>query len=449
VQIHLRLGETRARLDGTLGQRPPHTGLAARVALQGADPAQLSSLLSLSLPPLPAYRFEGRLLQNGSTWTLKELRGVLGDSDLAGELSLDTGGAHLVLHGDVQSQTFVIDELTGYQPEKKPGRVDPEKVQVPEPIQEKVQERPQAFEATLRFRSDKVIAAKVPLEQFVADLRVHNGRLALTPTFHLAGGTVHAQVQVDTQANPLHSTVRTEVHQLNVQQFLSWLELRPEDAAKPEITAKPKATTEPESTAKPETPGTPEIAKQPETAGKLGTAGKLDGWIELTGTGRSLEALLASANGNVLLSMAEGQMGKVLTELVGLDVAESIQKAIAKEKTYHLRCLIADFAVHNGRMETQMLLIDTTDTKVLGGGFIDLHDKHLGLKLEPKSKDFSLFSAQAPLYILGPLSKPAVGPKLGELLLSLSMPLKLGTPENADCHAVLQTAKERYRTSKP
>ena len=449
VQMHLRLGETRARLDGILGQGPPHTGLAAQVALQGPDPAQLSSLLSLSLPPLPAYRFEGRLLQNGSTWTLKELRGVLGDSDFAGELSLDTGGAHLVLHGDVQSQTFVIDELTGYQPEKKPGRVNPEKVQVPEPVQEKVQERPQAFEATLHFRSDKVIAAKVPLEQFVADLRMHNGRLAFTPTFHLAGGTVHAQVQVDTQANPLHSTIRTEVHQINVQQFLSWLELRPEDAAKPETTAKPKATTEPESTAKPETPGTPEIAKQPEAAGKLGTAGKLDGWIELTGTGRSLEALLASANGNVLLSMAEGQMGKVLTELVGLDVAETIQKALSKEKTYQLRCLVADFAVHNGRMETQMLLIDTTDTKVLGGGFIDLHDKYLGLKLEPKSKDFSLFSAQAPLYILGPLAKPAVGPKLGELLLSLSMPLKLGTPENADCQAVLQTAKQRYQTSKP
>ena len=377
------------------------------------------------------------------------MKGSFGDSDFAGELSLDTGGEHLVLHGDVRSQILVVDELTGYQPEKKPGRVEPEKVQVPAPVQDKIQERPQAFEATLRFRSDKVIAAKVPLEHFVTDLRLHNGRLALTPSFQLAGGTVQAQVQVDTQANPLHSTIRTEVHQLNVQQFLSWLELRPEDAAQPETPVQPKATTKPEATAQPKTPGKPEIAQQPEAAGKLETAGKLDGWIDLTGTGRSLAELLASANGNVLLSMAEGQMGTVLTELVGLDVAETIQKVLAKEKTYQLRCLVADFAVHNGRMETQMLLIDTTDTKVLGGGFIDLHDKHLGLKLEPKSKDFSLFSVQAPLYIIGPLATPAAGPKLGEMLLSLSMPIKLGTPENADCQAVLQAAQQRYQTSKP
>jgi len=216
------------------------------------------------------------------------LKGVLGDSDLAGELSLDTGGEHLVLHGDLQSQILVVDELTGYQPEKKPGRVEPENVQVPEPVQAKVQERPQAFEATLRFRSDKVIAAKVPLEQFVTDLRLHNGRLALTPSFQLAGGTVHAQVQVDTQAHPLHSTIRTEVHQLNVQQFLSWLELRPGDAVPPKTAGKPEATAKSEATTKPETPGKPEIAQTPEAAGKLGTAGKLDGWIDLTGTGRNL-----------------------------------------------------------------------------------------------------------------------------------------------------------------
>ena len=172
VQVQLRLGETRARIDGTLGQGPQRTGLAAQVAIQGPDPARLSAFLPLAVPSLPAYRLEGRLLHNGSTWTLKEFKGLIGDSDLAGELSLDTGDERLALHGDLQSQILVVDELTGYQPEKKPGRVDPEKVQVPAPVQAKVQERPQAFEATLRFRSDKVIAAKVPLEQFSTDLQL-------------------------------------------------------------------------------------------------------------------------------------------------------------------------------------------------------------------------------------------------------------------------------------
>ena len=126
---------------------------------------------------------------------------MIGDSDLAGELALDTDGKRLVLRGDLRSQTFVVDELTGYAPEKSPGvstRESPSASKVPE----KVQERPQAIEVNVRFRSNKVIVAKVPLEQLSTDLQWHNDRLALTPTFHLAGGTVHAQAQVETQAHP-------------------------------------------------------------------------------------------------------------------------------------------------------------------------------------------------------------------------------------------------------
>ena len=111
--------------------------------------------------------------------------------------------------------------------------------------------------------------------------------------------------------------------------------------------------------------------------------------------------------------------------------------------------MVADFTVHNGRMETQVLLIDTTDTKVMGGGFIDLQAKVVGLKLEPKAKDFSLFSLQTPLYISGPLAKPSAGPKLGEMLLSLSTPIKVGTPDKTDCQAVLEASQRRYQNSKP
>ena len=443
VQVQFRLGETRARMNGTLGQGPQRTDLGIQFAVQGSDPARLSAFLPISIPSLPAYRLEGRLLRNGTAWTLKDFKALIGDSDLAGELALDTSGKRLVLQGDLRSQIFVVDELTGSAPEKKPGRVAPEKVQVPTQVQEQVQERPQAIEVNVRFRSNKVIVAKVPLEQLSTDLQWHNDRLALAPTFHLAGGTVYAQAQVETQAHPLHSTVHITMHQINLQQFLAWLELRPEDAAQP------KAAPKSQDTPKPEATGKPAIAKKPEAAGKLGTAGKLDGQIALTGTGLSLAEFLASANGDVLLSMQEGQLGRVLIELVGLDVVETIQKTIARGKTYQLRCLVADFTVHNGRMETQMLLIDTTDTKVIGGGFIDLQANVIALKLEPKAKDFSLFSVQAPLYISGPLAKPSAGPKLGEMLLSLSTPIKVGTPENADCQAVLEAAQRRYQNSKP
>jgi hypothetical protein len=53
VQMQLRLGETRARFDGTLLQGPQRPALAAKIAIQGPDPARpLSPPASLrTLPP--------------------------------------------------------------------------------------------------------------------------------------------------------------------------------------------------------------------------------------------------------------------------------------------------------------------------------------------------------------------------------------------------------------
>ena len=54
VQVQLRLGETRARIDGTLTQGPQLGGLAARVAIQGQTPlGSLPSCLSPSRPCQP------------------------------------------------------------------------------------------------------------------------------------------------------------------------------------------------------------------------------------------------------------------------------------------------------------------------------------------------------------------------------------------------------------
>ena len=162
------------------------------------------------------------------------------------------------------------------------------------------------------------------------------------------------------------------MHQINVQQLLAWLELRPEDAAQPKAAPKSQDTT------KPETTGKPEIAKKPEAAGKLGTAGKLDGQIALTGTGLSLAEFLASANGDVLLSMQGGAIGQGAHRIGRARCGRNHSEGARPPEDVPAACMVADFTVHNGRMETQVLLIDTTDTKVMGGGFIDLQAKVLG-----------------------------------------------------------------------
>src|SRR4029453_13425538 len=72
VQVQFRLGDTRARMHGTLGQGPQRTDLGIQFAVQGSDPARLAVFLPISIPSLPTYRLEGRLVRHGTAWTLKD-----------------------------------------------------------------------------------------------------------------------------------------------------------------------------------------------------------------------------------------------------------------------------------------------------------------------------------------------------------------------------------------
>jgi uncharacterized protein involved in outer membrane biogenesis len=147
--------------------------------------------------------------------------------------------------------------------------------------------------------------------------------------------------------------------------------------------------------------------------------------------------------------MAGGQLHGLFIELVGLDVGESIVAAFAgKDARVPIHCLLADFMVSDGRMQTQMLVFDTADTKILGEGFIDLGKELVYIKLIPEAKDFSLFSAEAPLYLKGPLSKISAGPKIGDVLLSLAMPIKPGKPANVDCQALFRATQKQREPSK-
>jgi uncharacterized protein involved in outer membrane biogenesis len=170
--------------------------------------------------------------------------------------------------------------------------------------------------------------------------------------------------------------------------------------------------------------------------------GKLDGNIALTGMGHSLMAFLASSNGDVSLSVAGGRLDSLIMELVGLDLGEAIVTALTTQKdTVKIRCFIADFIVSEGRMQTQAFVLDTSDTKINGEGLIDLGQQTLNLKLVPQAKDFSLFSAEAPLYIRGTFGQISASPKLGEVLLSLATPIKPGQQEEADCQSLLEAVE--------
>jgi len=414
VQAELQLGETQARLDGTVRSPRQFTGLTANFALRGPNPATLSRLLPISLPPLPAYQVEGDLSHTDHTWTLKGFKGSVGKSDLKGEIVLDTSVEPVSLQGELRSQRLQLDELTAASRQQEqadqnaPASTEEAKKKRAIPDIKLDPDLLRRLNAELRFQGERIVGIGLQLDDVSAALQIRDGELKLTPKFGLSGGTVDTRIDVVGRADPMKSAVETHIKGVDLSEVLR--EFVPTPAA----------------------------------------FGELDGHIALSGTGSSLPAFLDSSNGDFSLSMAGGRLDSLLTELVGLDLGEAIVVALTDQKdTVHLRCLIADFIVTKGKMQTQALLVDTSDTKIEGEGFIDLGEEVLDLKLIPQAKDFSLFSAESPLYIKGTFSDMKASPKLGEVLLSLATPIKPGKQESANCQELVTFVRKQGQKPKP
>lgn len=145
-------------------------------------------------------------------------------------------------------------------------------------------------------------------------------------------------------------------------------------------------------------------------------SGYLGGTADLSGTGKSLRDMLATATGSLGLGMEGGQLSQLLVEMLGLDVAESVGYLLSGDKPVPIRCVIADFTATDGLLTPRALVIDTDDTVVTGTGMINLKDESLALELKPAPKDFSPLSLRSPLEIGGTLKDPEFRVKRAGLL---------------------------------
>ncbi|MDQ2695939.1 MAG: AsmA family protein [Pseudomonadota bacterium] len=427
LRVEVTIGATHGRLDGTLQDPLQLAGPDLSLFLKGPDPAQLFPILGIPLPTLPPYQVEGRLTREADTWIFRDFAGRVGDSDVAGFLSVDTGRDPKFLKADVTSRKLDFDDLAGLvggtpdagetaseeQKRKAAQREASGRLLPDDPID---LEKLRAMDAEVKFRGKQVIAPKLPLSDLTANLQLRGGRLIFDPlNFGIDGGTIHTWIDIDGSRQPPRTALKFRLNQIDLRDLLKRFE----------------------------------IAEN--------SAGTLGGRGDLHGSGASAAKFLGSASGDLALIMNGGKLDGLLVELAGLDFGEALIALTAKERDIDIRCVVGDFRVKQGVMNVQTLVIDTTDTNITAEGAVNFRDESLNLTLKPHPKDVSILTARTPIDIDGTFKDPAVAPKagplaargaaaaaLGALLTPLAALVALVEPgggEDADCRQLIESAK--------
>ena len=382
IDLKARAGATHATASGGLVGPLALRDFSLEFGLSGPNMALLYPLIGVATPDTPPYRLKGQLSRDGRTWLYDDFVGKVGDSDLAGDASVDPSGERPFLRADLVSKRLDFDDLAGFvgappQTDKGETASEEQKLEAAKlrasarvlPSDEFKLEKLRNMDADVKLRAQRVNAPSLPIEAMTAHLLVDNGVLRLDPLdFKVAGGEISSVIRLDARGKVIASNARIKASGLQLPKLF---------------------------------PG----AKLTENS-----TGRIAGSVNLAGNGNSVANMLATSDGDVGLIMGSGRISNLLIEYAGIDIAEALKFLIVGDQVIPIRCAFADFKVTQGVMDSRRLAFDTTDTVIYGEGSVSLRDEKLDLRLKPQPKDRSFLSLRAPLLVSGTFKDPDFRP---------------------------------------
>ena len=427
MQGEVSFGETRIAVEGSMTAPQGLASLDLQLKLAGSSLADLNALFGLALPTTPPYSTEGRLVAmlegEDDTWRYEDFQGMVGESDLRGTLEYRLGGERPLLTGKLASDLLHFRDLgpligADTSQETKESGSDHDKKDREQPAGKALpvarigSETWDLMDADVHFKGQRIIQNEnLPLDDIEAHVLLQDRVLSFEPlNFGVAGGTLSNTIKVDGQGEVLRADMVTVARGLQLKQLFPGAESM--DAS----------------------------------------FGQLHGDAQLKGSGDSIASLLGSSDGELTLALSRGTISRFLMEAAGLNVANVIFVKLFGDEQVMLECLVADFAVKDGLMQTRTFVLETEDAIVTMEGTVSLKDETLDLDIQPQNKTLRIFTLRSPLYARGSFKNPDVGVQaapvaaragaavaLGVIatpLAALVPLLNVGTEDDHDCTAL-------------
>ena len=381
VDITLANGPTRATLKGTVKDPLAGAGADLSLTLSGPNMELLYPLTGIPIPKTPPYTVSGKLDFANNRIAFGGIKGKVGSSDINGALAVDLRGARPLLTGALNSRQVDMQDLAGFigsepgrtstpgqtarqvedvrRAEANPKLLPTRTISVPKLL---------SMDIHLQYRGDKVVGKDAPFDAIAVTLDIEAGHIRLDPLhLNVSGGTVAGYIDLNPIGNALSADVDVKMAHVNLGGLLA-------------------------------------------KAGLGSGQGPVNGLVRLKGRGASMAEIVGHGEGALQIVMpAGGQVNALLIDLSGGEVPSALLALIGIPSKESIRCMVADFVLHDGILATRKLTVDTADHIVTGGGRIDLTRELVELHLRTDAKHFTIGKLGAPIAIYGPFKKLSYG----------------------------------------
>lgn len=391
---HASAGKSKLDADGTIADLFSPSAIDAKVRLAGPSLSKLDTFFRTSLPASRPYDFQSRFRQTKDDTSFADVEGKLGDTDIAGDISVDRSKERLMLRAALRSESAHLSDLgslvsSGHSSAKAatpheenqnaasdetgsaakdsgPENPEPGTGKRLFPNRAFNFERLKSFDAHVTLDIKKLKAARLhALDSLRVTADLNDGVLALKPIdIGLAGGHVGGLLTFDGQQKPLSAHAKLELKDLRLEELLQRLR----KGAR--------------------------------------SAGPLKGHVDLKGRGDSIAKLLASATGSMEITMEGGGISNLLDAKLGLNGGKVLRLLMTGDRAIDINSAEGAFDFDKGLGTSTAILLDTDQTHTEGTGTIDLRDETVDVLLTPHPKKPRIFSLGSSIRVYGSFRQP-------------------------------------------
>lgn len=365
-----RKGEEYATVTGSIGDVLAPASLDLSLTIEGRDLAALGRFVNIDMPPTGPVTVTGSLTDPNGIYTFRDFRATAGQSDLAGNVSINMALTRPLLVTEVTSSLFDLVTLLPLAGATTTGgvgsnggvrsTVQPDRLfsDMPLPLKQLG-----TTDVTLKFRGKRVSIKGFEFENVALELSLKRGKLAVHLVNSPHGGSeLFADVSIDSQPVVPNLRAKVDVNRMDIKRLLTELQIT-------------------------------DLVE-----------GQADIAIDVYGSGNSVRAIMGTLSGDLSLVMGEGRIDSGYVDLLAVDLVQTILAGSPAEGYTEFNCFVSRFELADGIATDRGILFDTRHMTVAGGGDIDLRSEEVELILKPQPKDPSLFSLATPLRVSGTLA---------------------------------------------
>ena len=409
----LQAGPTHAVVEGVI-THPFHLDqFDARVMAKGESLSELYYLTGVTLPGTAPYSLNARLTRDGSLYSVSNLSGTIGKSDMRGYLTVDASRDVPTLGGHLSSRRLEFNDLGAL---LRGGEKTPAANAFLLPDVTLHTERLRQINGEVDYDADSIQSRDFPLRGLSTHISVEIGVMRLAPLdFSFTQGKLSGTLAIDARKQVPLTSVDARISDLHIEHFIK-------------------------SSEKP-------------------LSGLVEARAQLSGSGTSVHMVASTARGVFTAVVPQGAMKKSLAEWAGVNVLSALGLNLSGDQSATgLRCAVMHFDARGGLLSSQQIVLDTDPTRIDGSGTVNLKDETVNLTLQGKPKHFQLLHLNAPITLSGKLQSPAIGvntkPALAQGAIGAGLGLLApfaalfafvdpGLAKDANCAGLLADAKSQ------